>query len=69
MKDISNIYSTHDWTYGRYPSEEEFDSFGSKLVGVQPHPSVDEPKEGEKQKEENKDKKLSQFNKKYKIWK
>lgn len=75
---LCNIKSAYYHKYGRYPSKEEFDSFGSKLVEVQPRPSedalkvmaLDEPKEGEKQgKKENKDKKLSQFNKKYKIWK
>ena len=74
---LCNIRSAYYHKYGRYPPKEEFDSFGRKLVGVQPRPSVDalkvmaldEPKEGEKQKEENKDKKLLPFNKKYKIWK
>lgn len=74
---LCNIRSAYYHKYGRYPSKDEFDSFGCKLVGAHPRPSVDalkvmaldEPKEGEKQKRKIKIKKLSPFNKKYKIWK
>lgn len=79
---LCNIRSAYYHKYGKYPSKEEFDSFGSKLVGVQPRPSadalkaiaLDKPKKKKKKrkskKEGNKDKeKLSPFNKEYKIWK
>ena len=38
---LCNIRSAYYHKYGKYPSKEEFDSFGSKLVGVQPRPSAD----------------------------
>lgn len=75
---LCNIKSAYYHKHGEYPSKSEFNSFGSKLVGAQTGPSAEAAmalntstkKKRKKKKEKNKDKKvLSQFNKKYKIWK
>lgn len=72
---LCNIRSAYYHKYGEYPSKEELYFFGSKLVGAQTRPSADALKvialdESKEVEEENKNKeKVSQFNKKYKIWK